>query len=45
VGIGILVVGLAIVTALAEWLRKRYPQPELASGGPSALTPNAATSA
>jgi hypothetical protein len=35
VGIGLLVVGLAIVTALARWLRKRYPQPELAPGGPT----------
>jgi Fusaric acid resistance protein-like len=35
VGIGILVVGLAVVTVLAGWLRKRYPQPELAPGGPS----------
>jgi hypothetical protein len=29
VGIGILVVGLAIVHALGRWARKRYPQPEL----------------
>jgi hypothetical protein len=45
VGIGLLVVGLAVVTVLARWLLKRYPQPELAPGGPSALKPNAATSA
>jgi hypothetical protein len=30
VGIGLLVVGLAVVTPLAGWLRERYPQPELA---------------
>jgi hypothetical protein len=36
VGIGLLAVGLAIVAALARWLQKRYPQPELAPGGPSA---------
>jgi uncharacterized membrane protein YccC len=36
VGIGILVVGLAVVTVLARWLRERYPQPELAPAGPSA---------
>jgi hypothetical protein len=30
VGIGLLVVGLAIVTPLAGWLRERSPQPELA---------------
>jgi hypothetical protein len=36
VGIGLLVVGLAIVHALGRWLQKRYPQPELAPGGPSA---------
>jgi hypothetical protein len=41
VGIGLLAVGLAVVTVLARWARKRYPQPELAPGGPSA----AATSA
>jgi Fusaric acid resistance protein-like len=35
VGIGILVVGLAVVTVLARWLRERYPQPELAPGGPT----------
>jgi hypothetical protein len=35
VGIGLLVVGLAVVTVLARWLRKRYPQPELAHGGPT----------
>jgi uncharacterized membrane protein YccC len=35
VGIGLLVVGLAIVHALGEWLRKRYPRPELAPGGPT----------
>jgi hypothetical protein len=45
VGIGILVVGLAIVHALGQWLRRRYPQPELAPGGPSAFKPNAAISA
>src|SRR4029077_15452276 len=32
VGIGLLVVGLAIVHALGGWLSKRYPQPELAPG-------------
>ena len=31
VGIGLLVVGLFIVHALATWLAKRHPQPELAS--------------
>lgn len=36
VGIGLLIVGLAAVTVLARWLQKRYPQPELAPGGPSA---------
>ena len=36
VGIGILVVGLAIVAAFGRWLQKRYPQPELAPGGLSA---------
>jgi Fusaric acid resistance protein-like len=36
VGIGILVVGLAVVTVLARWLQQRYPQPELAPAGPSA---------
>ena len=36
VGIGLLVVGLAVVTVLARWLRERYPQPELAPAGPSA---------
>ena len=30
IGIGILVVGLAIVHALGNWLSKRYPDPELA---------------
>jgi hypothetical protein len=30
VGIGILVVGLAIIQLLGDWLSKRYPQPELA---------------
>lgn len=30
VGIGILVVGLAILHALVTWLTKRYPEPELA---------------
>ena len=33
-GIGILVVGLAIIQVLGNWLSKRYPQPELA--GPMA---------
>ena len=33
VGIGILVVGLAIVYALSRWLTTRDPQPELAPGG------------
>jgi hypothetical protein len=36
VGIGILVVGLAVVHALGRWLQQRYPQPELAPAGPSA---------
>jgi Fusaric acid resistance protein-like len=36
VGIGILVIGLAVIHALGRWLQKRYPQPELAPGGPSA---------
>jgi hypothetical protein len=35
VGIGLLVVGLAVVTVLARWLQKRYPQPDLAPGGPT----------
>jgi uncharacterized membrane protein YccC len=30
IGIGILVVGLAIVHALGNWLSERYPDPELA---------------
>jgi Fusaric acid resistance protein-like len=30
IGIGILVVGLAIIHALGNWLSKRYPEPELA---------------
>jgi hypothetical protein len=30
IGIGVLVVGLALVHALATWLAKRYPQPVLA---------------
>jgi MFS family permease len=30
VGIGILVVGLAVAHALGRWLQQRYPQPELA---------------
>jgi Fusaric acid resistance protein-like len=30
VGIGILVVGLAVINAAAGWLAKHYPQPELA---------------
>ena len=33
VGIGLLVVGLFVVHALATWLSKRHPQPELASAG------------
>ena len=33
VGIGLLVVGLFIVNALADWLRRRDPQPELAPAG------------
>jgi Fusaric acid resistance protein-like len=28
-GIGILVIGLAVINALGAWLSKRYPQPEL----------------
>jgi hypothetical protein len=36
VGIGLLTVGLAVVTVLAQRLRERYPQPELAPAGPSA---------
>jgi uncharacterized membrane protein YccC len=36
VGIGILVVGPAIVHALGGWLQKRYPQPELAPEAASA---------
>jgi hypothetical protein len=36
VGIGLLVVGLAVVHAFGRWLQKRYPQPELAPGGLSA---------
>jgi hypothetical protein len=31
VGIGLLVVGLAIIHALGAWAAKRYPQPELAT--------------
>ena len=31
VGIGILVVGLAVVNALGTWLTRRDPQPELAA--------------
>ena len=34
IGIGILVVGLAILYPLAAWLSKRYPQPELADSTP-----------
>ena len=34
VGIGILVVALAIMHALGNWLNKHYPQPELAEIGP-----------
>jgi uncharacterized membrane protein YccC len=30
IGIGILVVGLAVLRPLSDWLSKRYPQPELA---------------
>jgi hypothetical protein len=30
IGIGILIVGLAIIHALGTWLSKRYPDPELA---------------
>lgn len=33
-GIGILVVGLAILHALGTWLAKRYPEPELAESAP-----------
>ena len=33
-GIGILVVGLAILHALGTWLAKRYPEPELAESVP-----------
>lgn len=33
-GIGILVVGLAILYPLAAWLSKRYPEPELAESAP-----------
>jgi uncharacterized membrane protein YccC len=36
VGIGLLVLGLAVVTVLARRLRERYPQPELAPARPSA---------
>jgi hypothetical protein len=36
VGIGLLVVGLAVVTVLGQRRRERYPQPELAPAGPSA---------
>src|SRR6478609_4276893 len=35
-GIALLVVGLAIVHPLADWLAKRYPQPQLGSTAPSA---------
>ena len=35
-GIGILVVGLAILYPLAAWLSKRYPEPELADNDESA---------
>jgi hypothetical protein len=31
VGIGLLVVGLAIIDALGAWVAKRDPQPELAA--------------
>ena len=31
VGIGLLVIGLAIIHALAAWAAKRDPQPELAA--------------
>jgi uncharacterized membrane protein YccC len=34
IGIGILVVGLAILYLLAAWLSKRHPQPELADSTP-----------
>jgi hypothetical protein len=34
-GIGILVVGLAILHALGTWLAKRYPEPELAENVPN----------
>jgi hypothetical protein len=30
IGIGILVIGLAVLAPLGDWLSKRYPQPELA---------------
>jgi len=33
-GIGILVVGLAVIHFLGTWLSKRYPQPELAVSDP-----------
>ena len=36
IGIGILVVGLAILHPLGTWLAKRYPEPELADGDESA---------
>ena len=38
-GIGILVVGLAILHPLGTWLAKRYPEPELAESDESAEPP------
>ena len=35
IGIGILVVGLAVVHAAGGWLSERYPQPELAETAPT----------
>jgi hypothetical protein len=35
IGIGILVVGLAILHPLGNWLAKRYPEPELADSDES----------
>ena len=42
-GIGILVVGLAIVHLLGTWLAKRYPEPELAESDEPAESPEQAS--
>ena len=42
-GIGILVVGLAILHPLVTWLNKRYPEPELADSDKPAESPEQAS--